>query len=132
MGVAEQAAQNAFHDYGVQIAGHHHGYFGADEDSQVAALVAQSGAHLLLTGMGGGRQEKFNQAYRNVMNVPVAVGCGGTLDVLAGTAALAPEWTRKVGVEFIWRIASDRSRWGRAPKLAQFVRLVLAEKQKSK
>lgn len=128
-GVAEQAAQNAAAQYGVQVAGVHHGYFKEDEDQRVAELVRDSGAHLLLTGMGGGRQEVFNQYWRQVLNVPVAIGCGGVIDVFAGTAKLAPEWTRKAGVEFIWRIAGDRSRWGRAPKLAQFVAMVQAEKR---
>ncbi|MFD2607968.1 WecB/TagA/CpsF family glycosyltransferase [Deinococcus taklimakanensis] len=128
-GVAEQAAQNAAAQYGIQVAGVHHGYFKEDEDQRVAELVRDSGAHLLLTGMGGGRQEVFNQYWRQVLNVPVAIGCGGVIDVFAGTARLAPEWTRKAGVEFIWRIAGDRSRWGRAPKLAQFVAMVQAEKR---
>ena len=127
-GVAARAAQNAFHDYGITVAGHHHGYFKTEQDAEIAALIREARPHLLLTGMGGGRQEKFNESQRTAMNVPVAIGCGGTLDVLAGTAELAPEWTRRAGVEFVWRIASDRSRWGRAPKLARFVPFVLAEK----
>ena len=129
-GVAEQAAQNAAQQYGVQVAGVHHGYFKPDEDQRVAELVRDSHAHLLLTGMGSGRQEIFNQYWGQVHNTPVALGCGGVIDVLAGTAKLAPEWTRKMGVEFIWRIASDRSRWGRAPRLAQFVAMVQAEKKR--
>ncbi len=90
----------------------------------MAELIAGSGADLLLTGMGAGRQETFNEYWRGVMNVPVMLGCGGVLDVLAGTAALAPDWTRRAGVEWIWRVAGDRRRWGRAPRLAQFVLLV--------
>lgn len=129
-GVAEQAAQNAAQQYGIQVVGVHHGYFKPDEDQRVAELVRASQAHLLLTGMGSGRQEIFNDYWRQVLNTPVAIGCGGVIDVLAGTAKLAPEWTRKMGVEFVWRIASDRSRWGRAPKLAQFVAMVQAEKKR--
>ena len=130
-GVAEQAAQNAAKEYGIQVAGVHHGYFGPDEDQRVAELIAAAQPHLLLTCMGGGRQEIFNQYWRQVLNVPVTIGCGGVIDVLAGTAQLAPEWTRKMGVEFVWRIASDRKRWGRAPKLAQFVQMVQAEKRRN-
>lgn len=129
-GVAEQAAQRASLEYGTQVAGLHHGYFKQDEDQRVAELVRESNAHLLLTGMGGGRQEIFNQYWRQVLNTPVMIGCGGVIDVFAGTAQLAPDWTRKLGVEFIWRIAGDRKRWGRAPKLAQFVAMVQAEKRR--
>lgn len=128
-GVAEAAAQAAHERYGVTVAGVHHGYFPPAEDARVAALVGESQADLLLTAMGAARQEIFNDYWRGVLNVPVAMGVGGVLDVLAGTARLAPTWTRKLGVEFVWRVASDRSRWGRAPRLAQFVALVQREKR---
>lgn len=127
-GVAEQAARNAAAQYGITVAGTHHGYFKPDEDERVANLVRDSGANVLLTGMGAGRQEIFNEQWRTHMNIPVAVGCGGVLDVLAGSAELAPEWTRKAGVEWVWRVAGDRKRWGRAPRLAQFVGLVLRQR----
>ncbi len=129
-GVAEVAAQNAARDYGVTVAGVHHGYFGPEDDERVARLVAASGAGLLLTAMGAGRQEVFNQQWRGVLNVPVMIGCGGVIDVLAGTADLAPAWTRRLGVEWVWRVAGDRKRWNRAPRLLQFVRMVGAEKKR--
>ncbi|GGR43834.1 UDP-N-acetyl-D-mannosaminuronic acid transferase [Deinococcus seoulensis] len=130
-GVAEVAAQNAARDYGIQVAGIHHGYFDLPEDQRVAELVRDSGADLLLTAMGAGRQETFNQYWRQVMNVPVMIGCGGVIDVLAGTADLAPAWTRRMGVEWIWRVAGDRKRWNRAPRLAKFVQMVRAEKRRA-
>lgn len=129
-GVAEQAAQNAVRDYGIQVAGVHHGYFKPEEDQRVAELVGASGAHLLLTAMGAGRQEIFNAYWKQIHHAPVAIGCGGVIDVLAGAAQLAPDWTRKLGVEWIWRVAGDRSRWGRAPRLLQFVQMVQAEKRR--
>ncbi|WP_216328631.1 WecB/TagA/CpsF family glycosyltransferase [Deinococcus aestuarii] len=129
-GVAEQAAQNAAREYGIGVAGVHHGYFDLPEDQRVAELVGASGAHLVLTGMGGGRQETFNGYWRQVLGAPVILGCGGVIDVFAGTADLAPTWTRKLGVEFIWRVGLDRKRWNRAPRLAQFVQMVRAERRK--
>ncbi len=129
-GVAEVAAQNAHEQYGVRVAGVHNGYFDPAEDARVAALVGASGADLLLTAMGAARQEIFNEYWREVLNVPVMMGVGGVLDVLAGTASLAPAWTRRLGVEWLWRVAGDRRRWGRAPALAGFVRLVQREKRR--
>ncbi|WP_102125344.1 WecB/TagA/CpsF family glycosyltransferase [Deinococcus planocerae] len=129
-GVAERAAQNAVRDYGIQVAGVHHGYFDLPEDRRVAELVGASGAHLVLTGMGGGRQETFNGYWRQVLGAPVIIGCGGVIDVFAGTADLAPTWTRRLGVEFLWRVGLDRKRWNRAPRLARFVQMVRAEKRR--
>lgn len=131
-GVAEQAAHHAYEQYGITVAGSHHGYFSKEEDEQIAQLIRETKPHLLLTGMGAGRQEQFNKNWAAVHGVPVSIGCGGVLDVLAGTATLAPDWTRKIGIEFVWRIATDRSRWHRAPKLLQFVALVESEKRKQK
>jgi N-acetylglucosaminyldiphosphoundecaprenol N-acetyl-beta-D-mannosaminyltransferase len=128
-GVAEIAAQKAHERYGIKVAGVHHGYFGKDEDARVAALIGTSGADLLLTAMGAARQEIFNEYWRGVLNVPVMMGVGGVLDVLSGTANLAPAWTRRLGVEWVWRVAGDRKRWGRAPALAKFVGLVRQEKR---
>ncbi|WP_424952143.1 WecB/TagA/CpsF family glycosyltransferase [Deinococcus sp.] len=128
-GVAEVAAQRSHEEYGIQVAGVHNGYFGTEEDVRVAELVRDSGADLLLTAMGAARQEIFNEYWREVLNVPVMIGVGGVLDVLAGTASLAPDWTRRLGVEWIWRVVGDRRRWGRAPALARFVGLVQQEKR---
>ena len=131
-GVAEAAAQRAAEGYGVRVAGVHHGYFDTSEDVRVAEMVRSSRPDLLLTAMGAARQEIFNEYWREVLNVPVMIGVGGVLDVLAGTAALAPAWTRRLGVEWVWRVAGDRKRWNRAPRLASFARLVLREKQQNK
>ncbi|MBB6098461.1 N-acetylglucosaminyldiphosphoundecaprenol N-acetyl-beta-D-mannosaminyltransferase [Deinobacterium chartae] len=126
-GVAEAAAQRARALYGVQVVGSAHGYFKHDgvEDRAVAERIRDARPELLLTALGAGKQEGFNERFRDLMGVPVSIGVGGTLDVLAGTANLAPEWTRRLGVEWIWRVAGDRKRWGRAPRLGQFVLRVL-------
>lgn len=128
-GVAEQAAARAAQEYGVTVAGVQHGYFQPDEDARIANAVRDAAPHLLLTGMGAPRQENFNQDWRQIMGVPVCMGIGGTLDVMSGTVQLSPEWTRKAGVEWVWRVFGDRKRWGRAPRLARFVQLVRAEKR---
>ncbi len=128
-GVPELAAQTARERYGVTVAGTHHGYFKPDEDAQIAALVRDAQPHLLLTGMGAPRQELFNEGLRGALQVPVIMGIGGTLDVLAGTADLAPAWTRRMGIEWLWRVGLDRRRWNRAPRLWRFVRLVRRERR---
>lgn len=127
-GVAELAAQAARERYGVTVVGAHHGYFKPEEDARIAALVREARPQLLLTGMGAPRQELFNQSWREALAVPVIMGIGGTLDVLAGTAELAPAWTRRLGLEWLWRVGLDRKRWNRAPRLWRFVRLVRREK----
>ena len=125
-GVAERAAAEAARRWGVIPAGHMHGYFDAQlEGADVAARVAQARPDLLLAGLGES-QELFLARHREALGARVLVGVGGTLDVLAGEVRRTPEWTRRLNVEWAWRVGLDRSRWHRFPRLLDFVRLVLA------
>ncbi len=130
-GIAENAAQRMLGQHGTISVGSHHGYFKDDglEDLAIAQAIRDSRPHLLLTALGAGRQENFNQRFKTLMNVPVSMGVGGSLDVLSGTVERAPDWTAKLGMEWAWRVAGDRKRWGRAPRLAMFVRKVLQSKK---
>ena len=84
-GVAEAAAASARARYGTRLAGARDGYFDASEDDAVADEVRASGARLLLAGLGE-RQERFLAAQLERSGVGAAIGVGGTLDVMAGTA----------------------------------------------
>lgn len=125
-GVAARAADACAAAYGVQVAGVQDGYFKPEEAEAIAQRIVDSDTHLLLTGLGGGKQERFNQRFRVAR---VAIGCGGYIDVLAGETALAPDWTRRIGVEWIWRIVT-LGRWNRAKRLFEFVVKTLTAKQR--
>jgi N-acetylglucosaminyldiphosphoundecaprenol N-acetyl-beta-D-mannosaminyltransferase len=123
-GVAERAAATAKQRWGVVIAGCHHGYFTEREEAAVVAAVGQARAHVLLAGLGEG-QEMFLDRHRGALGAAVLIGVGGTLDVLAGEASRTPTWTRRLNLEWAWRVGLDRRRWHRFPRLVSFVRLVL-------
>lgn len=124
-GVAARAAQEASRRWGTAIAGSHHGYFGAAETPIVIEAIREARPHLLLAGLGEG-QEEFLDRHRERLGARVMVGVGGTLDVLAGEARRTPVWTRRLHLEWAWRVGLDRRRWHRFPRLLDFVRLVLA------
>ncbi|XOB99264.1 WecB/TagA/CpsF family glycosyltransferase [Deinococcota bacterium DY0809b] len=117
LGVAERAAAAA-EALGVRVAGTHHGYF--DRAAPVIEAVERSGANLLLAGMGE-RQETFLWRHKLRLGVPVMIGVGGTLDVLAGEARRTPAWSRRLGVEWLLRVGLDPKRWPRALRLLRFV-----------
>ena len=133
-GVAEEAARRCRETYpGLEIAGTHHGYFGASEDRQVAGRVARSGAEFVAVGMGSPRQERWVQAARAALEGPesrvaVAMPVGGSLDVLSGRLKRAPDWASRLGLEWLVRLLSQPARWRRAPTLVRFVRAVLRER----
>jgi len=127
-GVAKAASEAAHERFCTRIAGEHHGYFDKETDAEeIAGIVKASGAQLLLAGLGEG-QELFLHKNREALGIPLMIGVGGSLDVLSGTVERTPDWTLHLGVEWAYRIASDRKRWNRFPRLLQFMQMVKDEK----
>lgn len=122
-GVAERAAQNAKARWGIQVCGVQDGYF--QDEAAVVKAIQQAMPDLLVAGMGE-RQDTFIHRHKARLGAKVAIGVGGMIDVLAGEVRRAPVWAQKLKIEWLVRIASDRKRWGRFPRLLRFVRLVLA------
>jgi N-acetylglucosaminyldiphosphoundecaprenol N-acetyl-beta-D-mannosaminyltransferase len=111
----------------LQIAGCRHGYFSPDADAHVAAEIAQSGAHMLFVGMGSPRQEYFIAEHLRETGCRVAIGVGGSFDVLAGNVRRAPQSMRRLGLEWLYRLACEPRRWQRQLALPRFVWLALHE-----
>lgn len=127
-GVAARAAEVARERFGTTVAGVQHGYFKRPDDvSAVVRDISESDAQLLLAGLGEG-QEFFLHTHRAALGVPLMIGVGGALDVLAGEVKRTPEWTHKLGLEWAYRVGIDPKRWHRFPRLLRFVRLVLANR----
>ncbi|WP_299431224.1 WecB/TagA/CpsF family glycosyltransferase [uncultured Meiothermus sp.] len=125
-GVAQRAAEAAQARWGVQVCGVQDGYF--KDEAAVVTAIHQAQPNLLVVGMGE-RQDTFIHRHKARLGATVAIGVGGMIDVLAGEVKRVPTWAQKLKIEWLVRIASDRKRWGRFPRLIQFVRLVLASKQ---
>ncbi|WP_018111756.1 WecB/TagA/CpsF family glycosyltransferase [Thermus igniterrae] len=124
-GVAERAAEEA-QRLGAQVVGVHHGYF--QEEAPVVADIRAKAPDLLLVGMGE-RQETFIHRHKAHLGARVAMGVGGTLDVLAGEAWRPPLWAQRLGVEWLLRVGLDPKRWKRAPRLFRFAHMVLRERR---
>ncbi|MCX7850351.1 WecB/TagA/CpsF family glycosyltransferase [Thermus sp.] len=124
-GVAERAAAEA-RRLGAEVVGFHHGYF--SEEEPVVEAVRRLAPDLLLVGMGE-RQEAFIYRHKAHLGAKVAMGVGGTLDVLAGEAQRPPLWAQRLGVEWLLRVGLDPKRWRRAPRLFRFAYMVLREKR---
>jgi N-acetylglucosaminyldiphosphoundecaprenol N-acetyl-beta-D-mannosaminyltransferase len=109
---------------GLLIAGTHSGYFTAQEASQIAAEIAQSGARLLFVGMGSPRQEFWLADHLPATGAGAGVGVGGSFDVISGRIARAPHVVRRLGLEWLYRLVSEPWRWRRQLALPYFVWLV--------
>lgn len=122
----ERAAKEAERRFpGLRVAGCHHGFFPPEQSPAVAGMVATSGAELLFCGLGAPKELLWLAANRGRLGVRVAMGVGGSLDVLAGVVARAPRLWRRLGIEWVWRLLSEPRRWRRQLALPRFVIEVL-------
>jgi N-acetylglucosaminyldiphosphoundecaprenol N-acetyl-beta-D-mannosaminyltransferase len=98
----------------VTLCGSVHGYFSRAEEPKIVAEIAGSGADVLFIGMSSPLKEQFVERNFDRLNVPVQLGVGGTIDVLAGVTTLPPLWVRKAGLEWVNRLLQEPRRlWKR-------------------
>lgn len=105
---------------GLRMAGSHHGYFGPTEDEAVVDAVRAARPDLLFVGMGAPRDQKWLWRQRDAMGVPLAMGVGGSFDVLAGEVPRAPGWVRWANAEWLYRLVRQPRRWRRMLALPRF------------
>jgi N-acetylglucosaminyldiphosphoundecaprenol N-acetyl-beta-D-mannosaminyltransferase len=113
-----------------EIVGYHNGYFSAesDEEKKIIQEINEQKPDLLLVGLGAPRQEEFIFTYKEGLQAKIAIGVGGSFDVLSGTTKRAPEFFQRFYLEWFWRLITQPSRWKRQLLLPQFVLAVLKEK----
>lgn len=125
-GVAEAAGRNVLKHYnGIEIVGYRNGYFSLDEEPEIIDQINSSHADILLAALGAPKQEKWIHEHKGQLNVKVCIGVGGTFDVLAGKVKLAPEFFRKNGLEWLYRLYREPRRFGRMLDLPRFILLVI-------
>lgn len=111
----------------LRVAGYHHGYYSQEETSAVLSNITSVKPDILLVALGVPGQEQFIQKYIKELNIPVAIGVGGTFDILAGAAARAPRWMQERGLEWLYRLFKEPSRYKRMMTLPMFVFAVIKQ-----
>jgi N-acetylglucosaminyldiphosphoundecaprenol N-acetyl-beta-D-mannosaminyltransferase len=125
-GVAEEAARRLEADHpGLRVAGTYAGSPGPDDDAEALRRIAAARPDLLLVAYGAPRQELWIARNRHRLQVPVAIGVGGTLDFLAGRVRRAPGWMRRAHLEWLWRLALQPARARRMAVLPVFALAIL-------
>ncbi len=130
-GVALRAAAVARERYaGLRVVGTAHGYFGPEDEPAVRAAIARARPHLLFVGLGAPRQEKWLACNLPALGVGLAMGVGGSLDVLAGVRRRAPDWMIRANLEWLYRLLREPRRIGRQLALPRFALAVLAARRR--
>ena len=129
-GVAEKAKAKAEQMYpGIEIVGVRNGFFSPADNAAIIAEIRAACPDLLLVALGVPKQEKWIAAHLAELDVPVAIGVGGTLDVMAGVMKRAPHWMQKAKLEWLFRGLMQPKRAGRLLALPKFVLKVHASRK---
>ena len=129
-GVAEKAKEKAEQLYpGIEIVGVRNGFFSPADNAAIIAEIRAARPDLLLVALGVPKQEKWIAAHLAELDVPAAIGVGGTLDVMAGVMKRAPYWMQKAKLEWLFRGLMQPKRAGRLLALPKFVLKVHASRK---
>jgi N-acetylglucosaminyldiphosphoundecaprenol N-acetyl-beta-D-mannosaminyltransferase len=93
----------------------------------VTQLIKESGATILLAGLGSPKQERWIADFAASAGVGVGIGVGGSFDVFAGNVARAPRAIQRAGLEWAYRLMRQPSRWRRQLALPRFAIAELGE-----
>jgi len=85
------------------------------ECERIIERINQSGATALAVAFGAPKQEKWIAKYKNQLNnIKVFLAIGAAIDFEAGYKPRSPKWMSQVGLEWLFRLASEPHRlWKR-------------------
>ncbi|MCL2840013.1 MAG: WecB/TagA/CpsF family glycosyltransferase [Defluviitaleaceae bacterium] len=124
-GIAEAAKTNmeARFPY-MKVVGYHHGFFTEGDEPKIIAEINECAPDILLICTGMPRAEIWATKHRAI-NCRLTLSLGGTLDIMGGSVKLAPPIFRKLGLEWLYRLASQPSRFMRMLDIPRFVVAVI-------
>lgn len=95
---------------GLVLAGAHDGYFEESRVDGVCDAIRAAQPDLLFVAMSSPRKERFLAAHGRASGASVAMGVGGSVDVIAGVTRRAPRILQRLGLEWAFRLAQEPRR----------------------
>jgi N-acetylglucosaminyldiphosphoundecaprenol N-acetyl-beta-D-mannosaminyltransferase len=114
-GVADRAAAAICRRWpAVRVVGTYSPPLGFDRDEAeneaICARIAAARPDVLIVGLGAPKQELWVHKHRQRLAAKVALCVGATIDFLAGERRRAPVWMQDLGLEWVYRMASEPKR----------------------
>jgi N-acetylglucosaminyldiphosphoundecaprenol N-acetyl-beta-D-mannosaminyltransferase len=98
----------------LRIVGHRDGYFPDSESDAICAEIRRTRPHILFVAMSSPRKDYWVADHAQELEVPLILGVGGSIDVIAGETRRAPRWMRRAGLEWLFRLVQEPRRlWRR-------------------
>ncbi len=124
-----EAVKNIAYKFsGINICGFRDGYFNYEDNDKVIQEINECSPDLLVVALGCPKQEKFIYESFDKMNFKIAMGVGGSIDILGGKLKRAPKWMIRFGLEWVYRVIKEPFRIKRLIVIPKFILRGLKEK----
>ena len=92
----------------------HDGFFSRRKEKEIISMINKFEPQIVLVGMGNPKQEIWIDKNWDLLPSAVYMGTGGVFHYIAGTKSRAPNWMRKSGLEWLYRLFQEPGRlWKR-------------------
>ena len=113
-GVAKEVSDKLLEKFPqLHIVGLTHGYHNDTAWQAVISDLDEKKPHLVMVAMGVPLQEKWIAKWAHKLPNSVFMGVGGLFDFLSQRIPRAPQWLRKIGMEWSYRLYQEPSRMWR-------------------
>jgi N-acetylglucosaminyldiphosphoundecaprenol N-acetyl-beta-D-mannosaminyltransferase len=99
-------------------------YAGTPSEKDAPGIVERIRAaqpDVLFVAYGAPKQDLWIARHGAAAGVPAMMGVGGSLDFIVGAQKRAPEWMRRINLEWLYRLITQPWRWRRQLALPKFV-----------
>jgi N-acetylglucosaminyldiphosphoundecaprenol N-acetyl-beta-D-mannosaminyltransferase len=88
--------------------------FPAHLDAEICNRLAEAAPDVLFVGFGAPKQELWIRDHLDELDIPVAIGIGGSFNFLSGSVSRAPAVLQRLGLEWSYRLWKEPRRlWRR-------------------
>ncbi|EQA05875.1 lipopolysaccharide N-acetylmannosaminouronosyltransferase [Glaesserella parasuis] len=123
-----QATAMKLQEWQVKVVGTQNGYFAKEQEEEIIRRIKASGARFISVAMGSPKQEKFMQKAQQLYPDALYMGVGGTYDVFVGKVKRAPKCWQNLGLEWLFRILHQPTRWKRQLRLMKYAYFYLTKR----
>ncbi len=119
--ILDEVVAKAKKQWNVNIVGAQDGYFPLAERDALFTRVAASGAKIVTVALGSPKQELLMRDCKAAYPSALYMGVGGTYDVFTGHVKRAPKVWQNLGLEWLYRLITQPSRWRRQLRLLKYL-----------
>lgn len=128
--IVERTSEVLEQSHNVKVAGFHHGYFSEADEQEIVDKINQSNSTALFIGITSPKKELFLHRNWEKMNTNIAMGVGGSFDVISGELTRAPKWMQKCGLEWLYRVYQEPNRLWKRYLISNTLFLIAIARQK--